>query len=79
MSGAAVWSAGSVVGLVAEHHRADGLGRLAATRVDRWYERLSPTRLRQLRDLTGLPARADDLGEVVPPTDSELVEAGYLA
>ena len=79
MSGAAVWSAGSVVGLVAEHHRADGLGRLAATRVDRWYERLSPTRLRELRDLTGLPARADDLGEVVPPTDSELVEAGYLA
>ena len=79
MSGAAVWSAGSVVGLVAEHHRTDGLGRLAATRVDRWYERLSPTRLRQLRDLTGLPARADDLGEVVPPTDSEPVEAGYLA
>ena len=36
MSGAAVWSAGRVIGLVAEHHRADGLGRLAATRVDHW-------------------------------------------
>ena len=79
MSGAAVWSAGRVIGLVAEHHRSDGLGRLAATRVDRWYERLSPSQLRQLRDLTGLPARADDLRDVVPPTDSELVEAGYLA
>jgi hypothetical protein len=79
MSGAAVWSAGRVIGLVAEHHRSDGLGRLAATRADRWYERLSPSQLRQLRDLTGLPARADDLREVVPPTDSELVEARYLA
>jgi hypothetical protein len=79
MSGAAVWSAGRVIGVVAEHHRSDGLGRLAATRVDRWYERLPPTRLCELRDLTGLPATADGLREVVPPTDSELVEAGYLA
>ncbi|HEY6706857.1 MAG TPA: serine protease [Actinomycetota bacterium] len=79
MSGAAVWSAGSVVGLVAEHHRADGLGRLAATRVDRWYERLSPTRLDQLRRFTGLPATAEELREAVPPTESELVEAGYHA
>ena len=48
MSGAAVWSAGRVIGLVAEHHRSDGLGRLAATRVDRWYERLSPAGCDQL-------------------------------
>ena len=79
MSGAAVWSAGSVVGLVAEHHRTDGLGRLAATRVDRWYERLSPSRLGQLRRLTGLPATAEELRETVPPRESELVEAGYHA
>jgi hypothetical protein len=38
MSGAAVWSGGRIIGLVADHHRSDGLGRLAATRVDRWYE-----------------------------------------
>src|SRR5215218_10146249 len=51
MSGAAVWSAGRIIGLVAEHHRADGLGRLAATRVDHWYEQLAPDRLDQLRTL----------------------------
>jgi hypothetical protein len=79
ISGAAVWSAGRVIGLVAEHHLSDGLGRLAATRVDRWYERLSPARLGELRDLTGLPATADGLRDVVRPTGSELVEAGYLA
>jgi hypothetical protein len=33
MSGAALWSGGRVIGLVAEHHLADGPGRLAATRV----------------------------------------------
>ena len=79
MSGAAVWSAGRVIGLIAEHHRSDGLGRLAATRVDRWHERLSPARLRQLCGLTGLPAKPGDLREVVPPIGSELVEAGYHA
>ena len=79
ISGAAVWSAGRVIGLIAEHHRSDGLGRLAATRVDRWHERLSPARLRELCDLTGLPAKPGDLREVVPPTGSELVEAGYHA
>ncbi len=31
MSGAAVWSAGRIVGVVSEHHRGDGLNRLAAT------------------------------------------------
>ena len=35
--------------------------------------------MRQLWDLIGLPATADGLREVVPPTDSQLVEAGYLA
>ena len=79
MSGAAVWSAGRVIGLIAEHHRSDGLGRLAATRVDRWHERLSPAQLHQLCGLTGLPAKLGDLREVVPPIGSELVEAGYQA
>jgi hypothetical protein len=44
MSGAAVWSAGRVIGLVAEHHRSDGPGRLAATRVD---GARSPTQMRR--------------------------------
>jgi hypothetical protein len=79
MSGAAVWSDGKIIGLIAEHHRSDGLGRLAATRVDRWYEQLALDRLNELRDLCGLPARAHDLQDVVPPTTGELLEAGYTA
>ena len=78
MSGAAVWSAGRIIGLVAEHHRADGLGRLAATRVDHWYERLAPDQLDELRMLLpGLPATRGGLGEVVRGTSAELLRAGY--
>ena len=80
MSGAAVWSADRIIGLVAEHHRADGLGRLAATRVDRWHERLTPERLDQLRTLLpGLPARPGELVDVAPATLGELLQAGYAA
>ena len=80
MSGAAVWSAGRIIGLVAEHHRADGLGRLAATRVDHWYERLARDQLGQLRLLLPeLPATWDGLSEVVPATPGELLQAGYTA
>jgi hypothetical protein len=80
MSGAAVWSAGQIIGLVAKHHRADGLGRLAATRVDRWYEHLAPERLGQLRAfLPALPTNTYGLVDVVPPTPGELIEAGYTA
>jgi hypothetical protein len=61
MSGAAVWSSGSVVGLVSEHHVTDGLSRLAGVRVERWYERLAPRQLHRLCDLTGLPDDADRL------------------
>ena len=79
MSGAAVWSAGRIIGLVAEHHRSDGLGGLAATRVDRWYERLLFAQLGELCDLIGLPATRYQLSEVVPSTAAELLEAGYTA
>jgi Trypsin-like peptidase domain len=73
MSGAAVWSGGRIIGLVAEHHRADGLGRLTATRVDRWYERVPPTRLGELSALIGLPT-VDELQDVVVPPAGRLVE-----
>ena len=33
MSGAAVWVGDRIVGVIAEHHRAEGLGRLAAARL----------------------------------------------
>ena len=80
MSGAAVWSAGRIIGLVSEHHRADGLGRLAATRVDHWYERLASEQFARLRSLLpGLPATRNELGEVVQAVPSELLQAGYAA
>ena len=40
MSGAAVWAAGRIVGVVAEHHSSEGTGRLTARRIDRAYEQL---------------------------------------
>lgn len=61
MSGAAVWHDGALIGLVSSHHRADGLGRLAAVRVDRWYELLTGAELAQLHRLAGLPAIPADL------------------
>jgi hypothetical protein len=65
MSGAAVWSGGRIIGLVAEHHRSDGLNRLAATRVDYWYERLAPEQMEKLRRfLPQLPGQFDGLVEV---------------
>jgi lipopolysaccharide biosynthesis regulator YciM len=79
MSGAAVWSGGALIGLVSKHHRSDGLGRLAATRVDRWHERLTRDRLDQLRALIGLPHQGSDLVETLPSTPAELMKAGYTA
>lgn len=67
MSGAAVWSGGCVIGVVVEHHRSDGLGRLAASQVKRWY-RLTPTQVGRLNELIGLPARADRLTQLPPPS-----------
>ncbi|MFE2281819.1 hypothetical protein ACFXAE_32200 [Streptomyces sp. NPDC059454] len=57
MSGAALWSGGAVVGLIAAHHRSDGPGRLAAVRVERLYELLAPEELEVLRACAGLPER----------------------
>ncbi|MFD5472405.1 trypsin-like peptidase domain-containing protein [Streptomyces sp. NPDC127105] len=55
MSGAAVWHAGTLIGLVSAHHRSDGLGRLAAVRADRWYELLPAADLALLHRYAGLP------------------------
>ncbi|MFD7434868.1 trypsin-like peptidase domain-containing protein [Streptomyces sp. NPDC059861] len=57
MSGAAVWCGGAVIGVVGVHHRADGLGRLAARRVERWYDVLSSDALERLGRHAGLPPR----------------------
>ena len=63
MSGAALWSGGAVIGLITAHHRSDGLGRLAAVRVQRWYDVLSPAELELLQSHAGLPERP---GPAVP-------------
>ncbi|MFI2205543.1 trypsin-like peptidase domain-containing protein [Streptomyces sp. NPDC020192] len=39
MSGAAVWAEGRVIGIVVEHHRAEGPGTLAVSRADGWAAR----------------------------------------
>lgn len=57
MSGAAVWSRGRIIGVVSEHRRADGLGTLTASRVDRWQARLTPPQAARLQDLIGFPDR----------------------
>ncbi|TJZ57368.1 serine protease [Streptomyces piniterrae] len=66
MSGAAVCSGGCVIGVVSEHHRSDGLGRLAASQVKRWY-RLTQAQIDELNELIGLPAHADELTQLPPP------------
>ncbi|MFI6404808.1 trypsin-like peptidase domain-containing protein [Streptomyces sp. NPDC050548] len=55
MSGAAVWCDGALTGMVSAHHLADGLGRLAAVRVERWYAALSTVELALLAQHAGLP------------------------
>ncbi|WP_160159866.1 effector-associated domain 2-containing protein [Streptomyces sp. SLBN-31] len=55
MSGAAVWHRDAIIGVVAVHHRADGLNRLAAVRVTRWYEALEEAELEMMRRHAGLP------------------------
>ncbi|WP_344571012.1 trypsin-like peptidase domain-containing protein [Kitasatospora viridis] len=53
MSGAAVLSGGLLVGVVRQHQVNDGPGRLAASRVDRWAEKLSASELDALTGLLG--------------------------
>src|SRR5690242_2026986 len=80
MSGAALWSAGQLIGVITEHHRSDGLGRLAASRVDRWYTKLTGEQGGALRRvLPWLPVTPGELTEVVPATEAERLQAGYLA
>ncbi|MEU9782264.1 trypsin-like peptidase domain-containing protein [Streptomyces phaeochromogenes] len=69
MSGAVVWCGGAVIGVVSAHHRSDGLGRLAAGRVEHWYAVLSPAELERFGRCAGLPARGG-LGPAAGPEHS---------
>jgi hypothetical protein len=76
MSGAAVWIGGRIVGVIAKHHRSDGLGRLAAARLDLALAGLDQGQWAELRTLLDLP---DALPEVVPPSTGEWVRTAYQA
>jgi WD40 repeat protein len=60
MSGAALWVGEHIVGVVAQHHPAEGLARLAAVRMDGALDRLAPDRSAEL----GLPASVMALPDV---------------
>ena len=77
MSGAAVWVDNIIVGIVSEHHRSDGLNRLAAARLDRALEHASAEEASQLRNLIGLSS--DNLRDALPPATHLLVASGYRA
>jgi hypothetical protein len=75
MSGAVVWCGGSVIGVVSAHHRSDGLGRLAAGRVEHWYDVLSPAELERFDSYACLPTR-ERLGSVACPVPNPRSAAG---
>ncbi|MGW1778628.1 trypsin-like peptidase domain-containing protein [Streptomyces sp. NPDC002143] len=81
MSGAAVFSGGYLVGVVSRHHRNDGLGRIAAGRVDRWAEALDDARQAALERLLGggRGVRWSALPSAAPPTGVTLLQEAYRA
>jgi hypothetical protein len=79
MSGAAVFSGGLLIGLIAKHHLADGPGRLAATRVDQWAGTLGEAGLRELERLSGLALRPAALPDVLPVPDLVAATIAYRA
>jgi hypothetical protein len=70
MSGAPVWCAGRIVGVISRHHVGDGPDRLAAVRVERWYDELDQHALADLRAILALPDEADQLADVIPDEQS---------
>ncbi|WAZ22535.1 serine protease [Streptomyces cinnabarinus] len=72
MAGAAVWHDDTLIGLVGPHRRTDALGRLAAVRVERWYELLTDAQLRLLHRHAGLPTTPAGLTHIpVPAPDPD--------
>ncbi|MFG2983047.1 trypsin-like peptidase domain-containing protein [Streptomyces sp. NPDC048258] len=69
MSGAAVWAGSHIVGVVAEHHRWEGLGRLAAARIDHTLHRVGEQRRAELAELLAI-GDPQALPDVVPGPQS---------
>ncbi|WP_327117037.1 trypsin-like peptidase domain-containing protein [Streptomyces sp. NBC_01341] len=59
MSGAAVWAGARIVGVVAEHHRHEGAGRLTAARIDHTLGRVSEERRAALSALLAITGAAE--------------------
>ncbi|MEO7196698.1 MAG: trypsin-like peptidase domain-containing protein [Pseudonocardiaceae bacterium] len=76
MSGAVVWVGDRIVGVIVKHHRSDGLGRLAAARLDLALDGLDPGRKAELRALLTLP---DVLPDGIPLSVGEWVATAYQA
>ena len=77
MSGAAVWVGDQIVGVISEHHRSDGLGRLAAARLDVGLDRLDSAGKAQLRELVELPEHGWQLRDVIPAEPAEVITSAY--
>ncbi|WP_328926722.1 tetratricopeptide repeat-containing serine protease family protein [Streptomyces sp. NBC_00190] len=65
MSGAAVWAGPHIVGVVAEHHRWEGMGRLAAARIDHTLHRVGEQHRAELAALLSI-GDPQALPDVVP-------------
>ncbi|GEC10409.1 hypothetical protein SSP24_80640 [Streptomyces spinoverrucosus] len=79
MSGAAVFSGDRLVGVVTVHHRTDGPGRIAASRVDRWAEALDAPQQAVLERLLGHRLGLSALPSAAPGTSADLVQEAYRA
>ncbi|WP_260463496.1 trypsin-like peptidase domain-containing protein [Streptomyces sp. TRM72054] len=79
MSGAAVFSGGRLVGVVTVHHRTDGPGRIAASRVDRWAEALDASQQAVIEGLLGHRLGLSALPSAAPGTGADLVQEAYRA
>ncbi|MFJ4278914.1 trypsin-like peptidase domain-containing protein [Streptomyces massasporeus] len=79
MSGAAVFGNGHLVGLVTHHHRADGPGRIAARRIDRWSEMLDDTERAELEHVLARDLGPAGLPSAAPSAGTDLTQEAYRA
>ncbi|MFE5238778.1 MULTISPECIES: trypsin-like peptidase domain-containing protein [unclassified Streptomyces] len=75
MSGAAVWAGARIVGVVAEHHRREGAGRLTAARIDHVLGRVGAPRAAELARLLAIadPAALPYAGPAGGPAGSRVI------
>ncbi|OLT06465.1 hypothetical protein BJF90_16975 [Pseudonocardia sp. CNS-004] len=80
MSGAALWAGHRIVGVVTDHHRGDGLRRLAAARISALTDGPAGDEAPRLRAVLGLPPTGlPDVGVPVRSEASYLLQVGDIA